>query len=383
MSAAESPTVALFRGNFLPYSETFIFDQIRHHERYRVLVLARRHFNARRFPVEDIATIERETAPRPLAKAWFDWSGRSPVLERAIERARPRVLHAHFGHNATFCLKLAQRFRLPLIVSLHGRDVAVPLSAERRAPAWWHYTLRLRELFRQAALFLCASQDLAELWKQAGCPAEKILIHRLGIDLQAFRPLEQVSSPGILQVLHIGRFVEKKGGVFVIRAAARARDAGLPFHLTLVGDGPLRADYERLVRELALDSQVTFTGALAHDEVLHRLQRAAVLLAPSVVAHNLDRDSGLVVAKEAAACGVPVIGTRHGGIPDIIDDESTGFLVAERDLEALSERLMRVLGDAELRARLGVCARAKMEREYDIRERVRELELIYDRVAHA
>ena len=100
--------------------------------------------------------------------------------------------------------------------------------------------------------------------------------------------------------------------------------------------------------------------------------------APSVVTRSGDRESGLIVAKEAAACGVPVIATMHGGLPDIVEDGHTGFLVPERDVERLSEPLGRLIAEPALRQQMGGAARLKMEREYDVRERVTELEGFYD-----
>jgi colanic acid/amylovoran biosynthesis glycosyltransferase len=91
-----------------------------------------------------------------------------------------------------------------------------------------------------------------------------------------------------------------------------------------------------------------------------------------------NRESGLMVVKEASATGVVPIGTYHGGIPEIIEDGRTGFLVPERDVEALAERLGWLVADAELRRRMGEAARAKMEREYDNTQRVAVLEALYD-----
>ena len=100
----------------------------------------------------------------------------------------------------------------------------------------------------------------------------------------------------------------------------------------------------------------------------------------SVVAANGDRESGILVAKEAGARYVPVIGTYHGGIPEIIDDEKTGFLVPERDSEALAKRLWELIQDPALRLKLGQAAREKMSREYNVIQRIDVLESHYDEV---
>jgi colanic acid/amylovoran biosynthesis glycosyltransferase len=117
---------------------------------------------------------------------------------------------------------------------------------------------------------------------------------------------------------------------------------------------------------------------LAPREVAAQLAQADVLMAPSVVASDGDRESGVIALKEASAAGVAVLGTQHGGIPEIIDDAETGYLVAERDIAALSVRLAELLSDRALCERLGRAGRAKMEREYDVGKRVQELERLYD-----
>ena len=125
---------------------------------------------------------------------------------------------------------------------------------------------------------------------------------------------------------------------------------------------------------------MSFLGSRSNEQVAELLARAQVLLAPSVVARDGNRESGLIVVKEASAAGVVPIGTRHGGIPDSIEDGETGFLVAEHDPLALGQRLARLLGDPALRARLARAGRAKMEREFDNRAIVAQLEDIYDEV---
>ena len=138
---------------------------------------------------------------------------------------------------------------------------------------------------------------------------------------------------------------------------------------------------ERSARELGVAEQVTFAGSQTNEAVAALMARSSVLLAPSVVARDGNRESGLIVVKEAAAAGTVPIGTRHGGIPDSIDDGQTGFLVAERDVQHMGERLAQVLTDESLRARLAEAGRRKMEREFDNRKLVAELEDIYDEVA--
>jgi colanic acid/amylovoran biosynthesis glycosyltransferase len=219
-----------------------------------------------------------------------------------------------------------------------------------------------------------------------GVAPERLVLSQLGVDLSAFQPAER--DPALLRVIMIGRFVEKKGFAYGIQAFARAvSQVKTPVRLTIVGSGDGESELRGWVTRLNIASHVTFAGVLTKADVARELSRSDVLLAPSVVDANGDRESGLIVVKEASASHVVPIGTRHGGIPEIIDDGETGYLVPERDVDAMAARLVTLLNDPALRARLAVAARHKMERQYDIAAQVRLLEQHYDtaraRFAHA
>ena len=176
----------------------------------------------------------------------------------------------------------------------------------------------------------------------------------------------------------VGRFVEKKGFAYGIRAFAQALAGGCDAELVVVGSGELGPRLVHLVRELGITSHVDFRGALDSDQIADLLSEADVLMAPSVVAADGDRESGVIAIKEASASGAAVLGTYHGGIPEIIDDGQTGFLVPERHPELLGDRLQTLLTDRERARSMGRAGRLKMEREYDLTHQVDELETRYD-----
>ena len=206
---------------------------------------------------------------------------------------------------------------------------------------------------------------------------DKIIIHRFVIELNNFSFLEH-EPDGPLQVVMVGRLVPKKGFHFGIRAFAGALQSNCNAHLRIIGDGPQRLQLEKLVQDLGIASHVTFAGALPHTEVCKAMQQSTILLAPSITASNMDRESGLIVAKEAAAVGLPVIAHWHGGLPDIVEDGHTGFLVPERDVTRMTQRLITLLRNVNMRRAFGRAAREKMEREYDIRKVNMRLESLYD-----
>jgi len=360
--------IGLVVGDWLAFSETFIYDQVRHQSRTHCLVCAKSFTSLRgRFPYEDVAPLgwwERK------AHKWLDVI---PSWRRFLLAGHARLIHAHFGNNGARVLDLASELDVPLAVNFHGHDVAGLEPANLRRSRYFYYRKYGRRLFDQAALLLCPSTDLADtLVKEHGAPEAKIVVHRLGIDVDAFPEVERRGP--VRRLLMVGRLVEKKGMDVGLRAMAELARDHPELEMTVVGAGPLASRLSRLARELGLAGRVRFTGALAPDAVCGEMKRADVLLAPSYRTPSGDRESGIIVVKEAAATGLPAVGTFHGGIPEIIDDGSTGFLVPERDVAGMAARL-RVLVEDEPRCRaFGREAAAKMRREYDTRVRNERLE---------
>ncbi len=359
------PTVALFSTQFLEYSKTFIYEEIRHHIRYDVEVFSRRRLNHDRFPFDAVHV------GGPL----YQHLRLSRSFDRLFGARRYDVVHAHFGNGAVYALRYARKFDKPLVVTFHGFDVPLLKSWQRVYPKHWRYAVMGPRVLRGVTLALCASRELVDMVRELGVPQDRVRLHHVGIDLTTYG--QGVRDPDHPRVIMVGRFVEKKGFEFGLRAFAQVAK-GTSTRLTLVGDGAREPKLRSLVDALDLRAQVEFTGVLTQREIAQRLGASDILLAPSIVAAGGDRESGLVVAKEASASEVVPIGTRHGGIPEIIDDGVTGFLVPERDVNAMADRLARLLADAQLRVVMGKSAREKMQREYDNRVRVAALEDLYD-----
>ncbi|MET0283257.1 MAG: glycosyltransferase [Polyangiales bacterium] len=356
-----SPRVAVFCRSFLPRSQTFVHDAVTRLTRYRATVFCTLREHAEQFPFDDVRV------GGPLYNATL----LSPGFVRAFRRERFDVVHAHFGTMAIYALPYAQLARLPLVVTFHGYDVPL-LDQARRFGNAAAYAWLSGPMLRRMTLGLCASAELMELLVAHGVPKEKLRVHSLGIDTERFQP---AAHQGVPQVLMIGRLVEKKGFRYGLEAFARCHQDA---RLTLIGEGPLEAELRALATELGISERVEFTGSLSHAEVMERMRQHDILLAPCVIAQNGDRDSGLIVLREAAACGLVPIASRMGGLPDSVDDGESGFLVEMRDVTTLSARLEQLLRDPALRARMGRASRAKMVRQFDHHTTMPELERAYD-----
>jgi glycosyltransferase involved in cell wall biosynthesis len=235
---------------------------------------------------------------------------------RAARRAAKRadLVHAHWLVSALPALKTGK----PFVVQLWGTDVELARRAPRIA----------RALLRRAQLVLAPSESLARAAEELG--ARDVRVVPAGVRLP-----EDVGEPNEPpHVLFVGRLSEEKGIDELLEATE-----GIP--RVIVGDGPLR--------ERAPDA----VGFVAPDALGPFYERAAVVVCPS------RREGYGVVAREAMAHGRPVVATSVGGLADAVEDGVTGLLVPPRDPVALRAALERLLGDAELRARLGAAARER------------------------
>ncbi|MFL6652190.1 MAG: glycosyltransferase [Sulfurifustaceae bacterium] len=292
------------------------------------------------------------------------WAGSLRLAYAAlalVRRGAPRydVIHAQFGPYGALAVQLVAvgAWRGPIITSFRGYDLGKHLRAHPGAYA---------ELFRRGTLFLPVSATLAERLIAAGCEQRRIRVHHSGIACRRLRLRENRPRDGRVRIVTVARLVEKKGVADAIRAIARLHTGGKTLSYTVVGDGPLREALEQLVREVNLGSVVRFAGAKPHDETLKMINAAHILVAPSVTAADGDEEGIPNAVKEAMALGLPVVATRHGGIPELVAHGVSGWLVPERDPAALAERLAYVIDHPETWAGLGRAARARIEAEYDI-----------------
>lgn len=365
-------TVALFTRYFLPYSQTFIHDEIRTHDRYQIDVFCQKRANAERFPYD------RYVTPGSwIARTLYKNTGYAPRFDRILGEGRHDLVHAHFGTTALNALPYVIRHDLPFIITFHGNDVGILLGLQRLNPNNWRYVLLRDVLMQRADLMLCVSEELRAFVSDMSGRPDAVERHPLGIDLSRYTP--RTVENAVPEIIMIGRFTEKKGHRYALQAFARVIRSGRDARLTFVGSGQGEAWCRRFVQANQLDDHVRFAGVMTPPEVAHRLAGSDIALVPSVVARNQDREGSPTVAKEAGACEVPVVGTYHAGIPEIVEDGTTGLLVPERHVPALTDALIRLLDDADLRDRLGRAARTKIRRDFNLQKQVRTLEQYYDR----
>lgn len=366
--------VSMFVGSYLPYSETFIYDQLRTHRRYRAEVFCYETLeSAKRFPYEPVHALS------PGQSLRYRVLGSAPNFDQILRQGQFELMHAHFGINGSYAAPFAKTHNLPLVVTFHGHDVPALIGRNRFTLSYGRYALTAPRMFRQAKLLLPASQDLADrLIRDLGADPSRVEVHALGIDTKRF--VARDHSHDDPRVIMVGRFTDKKGHRYGFEAFARALAQIPQARLTLIGDGELRDDYRKQIRQLGIEHAVDFAGILTPDEVAQTIREHRVMICPSVTAKNGDIESGVMVVKEAGAAELPVIGSRHGGIPDIIADGESGYIVEERDVNALAAHLIELLKDPALCQKMGQAARKRICEHFEIHRQAERLEDIFDKV---
>ncbi len=277
-----------------------------------------------------------------------------------LEKGPHDIVHCQFGLLAPKALLLKKIGAISgkFVTSFRGYDIFKNLDSMTRV---------YDELFREGDLFMSVSQSIKQRLIEEGCDKKKIVVHHSGIDCEKFEYSKLRRSNGErTKLLTIERLVEKKGVAYAIEAVNRLIASGKCITYDVIGDGMLRGDLERLIEDLGVGSDVRLLGWRNHEEVIRLLQNAHILVAPSVNATDGDKEGIPNVVKEAMALGLPVISTLHSGIPELVQDGISGFLVPERDVGALAEKLSYLIDHPEIWSGMGRAGRDCVEKHYDI-----------------
>jgi len=294
------------------------------------------------------------------------------ALRRRLAHEQYDVVHAHWVvPNGWFAARASKAYRVPLVITLHGSDVAL---AER------HRVLRqvARGAFRTADQVTASSRDLVERALKLGARETDSHTLYLGVDTNVFKPSApsaevraRLDAPGdAFLAVSIGRLAEVKGFAYLIDAARQLKDVAV----AIVGDGELRDELRRRAAGLGA---VKLVGSLPHDLIPAVLAVADTVVVPSVV-DRAGRVDGLPnTVLEALASGRPLVATRVGGIPEVVRDGENGLLVPQKDAEALARALRQLQGDEALRARLSAGARQSAVERFSWAATAEDLEVVY------
>ena len=271
------------------------------------------------------------------------------------------IIHCHFGPNGILgaTLKEIGVFEGKLVTVFHGYDISSYLRKHGHAV--------YNSLFMKGDMFL----PISERWKnrliELGCSEQKIVVHRMGIDTGKFcyLPRKPVKD-GKVRLLTVARLIEKKGVQYAVQAVANVLNRYSNIEYNIVGDGPAKNTLEGLIEELNVGNNVKLLGWRHQEEIIELMKHTDVFIAPSVVGGDGDEEGIPVVLMEALAQGMPVLSTQHSGIPELVQDGESGFLVPERNVEALADKLEFLIKHPEIWSEMGRKGRKHVERYFDI-----------------
>ncbi|MBD2344566.1 glycosyltransferase [Anabaena subtropica] len=303
------------------------------------------------------------------------------MLYRALpflEKKSYDIIHCQFSTLGVFGVWFRQLGLIEgkLISTFRGSDISKFL------PKWGEQVYQ--NLFQETDFFLANCEFFKNQAVALGCDANKIHVHGSGIDCSKFFfQSRYFPDDGVIRIATTGRLVEKKGIEYVIKAIAKVVKNYPNIEYNIIGDGKLKESFEQLISELNISQNVKLLGWKQQKEIVEILDKCHIFLAPSVTAQDGNQDAPVNTLKEAMAMGLPVISTRHGGIPELVEDEVSGFLVPERDVEAIANKLTYLIEHPELWEKMGKAGRARVEEKYDMNKLNHELVAIYQQVLHS
>ena len=372
--------IASFVPSFPELSETFILRQIaglieRGHD-VRVFT----HGEARRGPVQELVArhdllsrvrvLGDATAASPQerhgraapgaflrmlrprhARAAGGWGALARTLGALRGEGPFDVVHCHYGPMGLRYGFSARLWKAPLAVSFYGYD-ASRYPRERGGAVY-------EPLFAQAPIVTSLSAHMDARLCALGCAPERI--RRVPLSVEPAGGDEssgRVSrDDGVVRLLTVARLVEKKGHAHALRAIARVSEEIPGLRYDVIGDGPLRADLEALAATLGVADRVHFHSAATSDAVQRAMEDADLFVLPSVTASDGDEEGTPTVLLEAAYRRLPVLATRHAGIPEIVEDGESGVLVAEGDDADLADGLRAMVRARERWPAMGEAGR--------------------------
>jgi|GEM_PF-541409 len=357
--------IIIIQGGFPSVSATFIMDQMA-------------GLIKRGFEIENWSTykIESETV-HPVIKEFDllsktryikappassynntdEWVKQFLSINNIEEPLDVAAFHVHYGPNFNLLEPLFKKYSQFVLVSFHGYDAS--RYFKENGDKCYNY------LFERANLITTPSEYMKKELVNRGCRENKVRIHRYGIELELFKPGTEKKNDDKVVFLTVGRFVEKKGIEYSLKAFA-AIYGSINAEYRIVGEGKLENIYRSIIAEYGLKDKIIFTGPKNKDEVVEEMKAADIFVLTSVTASDGDCEGVPVSLTEAHAAGLPVISTFHAGIPELVIDGETGFLSEERDVEETAKNMLLLAKDVKLRKQFALKARQRVENEFDI-----------------
>jgi colanic acid/amylovoran biosynthesis glycosyltransferase len=269
---------------------------------------------------------------------------RKYLLDNKIE-----VVLANYGMPGAHMTTVCKSLNIPLLVIFHGHDATDKKLLHE-------YRNKYKEMFAYATYIIAVSEEMKKRLITAGANPEKIKLIPYGVDVEKFKPSGNNTNKNTF--LAVGRFTEKKGPLYTIRAFYKALRKFPDAKLVMVGGkNGMFEECEKLVLELGIANAVNFPGIMDSKEIAILMANSLAFVQHSITAPNGDMEGTPLGILEASASGLPVVSTLHGGIKEAVIHGTTGFLVAEKDENAMADFMIQLLENPEMAKEMGINGR--------------------------
>ncbi|QDT34639.1 glycosyltransferase [Thalassoglobus polymorphus] len=321
-------------------------------------MIERKRVLSQGFHSKAVRKINRLITNRP-----WEWERTRSYLT-ALKKFRPDVVLAEYGPTGACIVEACRVSKIPLVVHFHGYDASRHDILERHKN---DYQL----MFDDAAAIIAVSETMKKRLLELGADRRRLHLNHYGVDVEQFKVRERISTePNFLAV---GRFVEKKAPYLTVAAFSKVVERIPSAKLRMIGDGPLLGVCKDLARALGIDKSLHFCGPQPHEVVANEMSNSFAFVQHSIEASNGDCEGTPNSILEAGASGKPVVSTRHAGIPDVVIDSETGYLVDERDVQGMANRMIDLALAPEIAARMGTAARERISTEFTMSKSIDKL----------
>ncbi|MEY4610094.1 MAG: putative colanic acid biosynthesis glycosyltransferase WcaL [Bacteroidota bacterium] len=356
------------RSNFFSYSETFIDQQIKQLNPFAVLYEGwqpTRFYSGGSlypFPLSLLAVrgTLRNLFPAIYQKIY------TYFLKKYLQKNQIEAVLANYGPLGSNVMQACAETNIPFSVHFHGFDASEKKTIEA-------YGLLYIQMAQQAKAIIAVSQVMKTDIESVCGPLTNLHIVPYGVDLEKFQPAPEKKSSKEFRLISVGRFTAKKAPIASIQSFEILLNAFPEATFTMIGDGELWEAAKQYVQQHGLDKSVIFRGQQNPETILDALQQADAFIQHSVLTPSGDSEGTPNSILEASACSLPIVSTKHAGIPEAVVNGETGILVDEHDVKAMGQALIRLAENVELREKMGQAARKHMLAHYELASQAQKL----------
>ena len=282
---------------------------------------------------------------------------RDKIIASYLKKKKFDIVLVEYGMTGLAVMNACERANVPFVVHFHGFDAYKHEILER-------YGSRYKQMFQKASGVIAVSKDMVEQLVKLGAIREKISYIPSGADPDMFANAAPGKSEPIF--VSVGRFVDKKAHYLTLLAFKKVNERFPQAKLIFAGNGPFLGVCKEIAHACGLNGSVTFLGPVTHEKVVEIMRKARAFVLHCITPESGNREGTPNVIMEASAIGLPVVSTKHAGIMDVVVHGKTGFLVEERDIDAMADYMAKLVDDPEQAETMGKAGRERIKQYFTI-----------------